>query len=75
LVSNGDLVESVPERNTPVEKEDRFVLGDKVIHGKWGVGVVVGIAGSGNDAEIKVAFPEQGIKVLLTRYAPLEKVN
>jgi len=75
LVSNGDLVESTPERNTPVEKEDRFVLGDKVSHGKWGVGVIVGVKGSGADAELKVAFPERGIKVLLARYAPLEKVT
>jgi len=75
LVSNGDLIESTPERNTPVEKEDRFVLGDKVSHGKWGVGVIVGVKGSGADAELKVAFPERGIKVLLARYAPLEKVT
>lgn len=51
-----------------------FSLGDKVEHGKWGQGVVVGIKGEGGDAEISVAFPGLGIKVLVARYAPLKKV-
>jgi len=54
---------------------ETFVLGDKVRHSKWGVGVIVGIQGQGLDAEFKVAFPEQGIKLLLAKYAPLERVN
>jgi len=56
-------------------KEKPFILGDKVRHGKWGVGVIVGVRGEGADAEFKVAFPDQGIKVLLARYAPLERAN
>ena len=52
---------------------DQFILGDKIQHNKWGVGVIVGVRGRGDDAEYKVAFPEQGIKVLLARYARLEK--
>ena len=35
--------------------------------------MIVGVRGRGDDAEYKVAFPEQGIKVLLARYARLEK--
>ncbi|NMA52332.1 MAG: DNA helicase PcrA [Peptococcaceae bacterium] len=54
---------------------EAFVLGDKVRHSKWGVGVIVGIQGEGIDAEFKVAFPEQGIKLLLAKYAPLERAN
>lgn len=52
-----------------------FNLGDKVQHGKWGTGVVVGISGEGADAELSVAFPNLGIKKLITRYAPLRKVS
>ncbi|MBE0466863.1 MAG: ATP-binding domain-containing protein, partial [Candidatus Desulforudis sp.] len=51
-----------------------FRPGDRVRHQKWGEGVVVQTKGSGQEAEIKVAFPEQGIKTLLVRYAPLEYV-
>lgn len=53
--------------------EERFILGDKVRHGRWGVGVIVGLQETGEDIEYKVAFPDRGIKVLLARYAPLEK--
>ncbi|OPZ73846.1 MAG: ATP-dependent DNA helicase PcrA [Firmicutes bacterium ADurb.Bin456] len=52
---------------------DQFILGDKIQHHKWGVGVIVGVKGKGEDAEYKVAFPEEGIKVLLARYARLER--
>ena len=54
---------------------EAFVLGDKVKHGKWGVGVVVGIEGKDKKAELKVAFPDQGIKLLMLEYASLEKVK
>lgn len=54
---------------------EAFVLGDKVKHSKWGIGVIVGIQGEGVNAEFKVAFPDQGIKLLLAKYAPLERAN
>ena len=47
--------------------------GDCVQHLKWGSGVVVCIRGEGERAEVKVAFPELGIKTLLVQYAPLQK--
>jgi DNA helicase-2/ATP-dependent DNA helicase PcrA len=48
-------------------------VGDKVEHGKWGVGTVVATKGEVGDQELKVAFPGQGIKLLLTKYAPLKR--
>lgn len=57
------------------QKTDLFILGDKISHVKWGLGVVVGVQGEGEDTELKVAFPDQGIKVLLAKYAPLERVQ
>lgn len=47
--------------------------GDRVRHNKWGPGTVVSVRGEGEGAEIKVAFPDLGIKTLLARYAPLQK--
>ncbi|MFX4262034.1 DNA helicase PcrA [Pelotomaculum propionicicum] len=52
-----------------------FILGDKVRHCKWGHGLIVGVRGEGDDTEYHVAFPDQGIKVLLAKYAPLEKAD
>ena len=38
-------------------------------HFKWGAGVIVSIKGSGEDAELSIAFPELGIKNLIAKYA------
>ncbi|PKM43036.1 MAG: DNA helicase PcrA [Firmicutes bacterium HGW-Firmicutes-8] len=51
-----------------------YTLGDKVEHSKWGQGVVVSVKGESEDAEISVAFPGQGIKTLIAKYAPLRKI-
>lgn len=48
--------------------------GDKAKHGKWGVGTVVSVKGSGEEVELNIAFPEQGIKALMQKYAPITKV-
>ncbi len=49
-------------------------LGDKASHAKWGIGTVVEVRGTGVSQEVKVAFPEQGIKLLMVQYAPISKV-
>jgi DNA helicase-2/ATP-dependent DNA helicase PcrA len=49
-------------------------VGDDVRHNKWGEGVVLDIAGSGEKAEAVIRFPEVGEKRLLLSWAPLEKV-
>ena len=52
-----------------------FALGDKVQHGKWGVGTVVAVRGEGDDCELQIAFPAPvGVKKLLARFAPITKV-
>lgn len=49
--------------------------GEKVTHKKWGIGTVVKVNGTGEDIELDIAFPEQGIKRLLAAFAPIEKVQ
>ena len=51
----------------------QFRIGDDVLHGKWGEGVVVDLRGSGDKTEITVNFPTVGQKVLLLAWAPLKK--
>jgi DNA helicase-2/ATP-dependent DNA helicase PcrA len=49
--------------------------GDKVTHDSYGLGTVVSVEGSGDDPEAKIDFGgEYGIKHLLLRYAPIEKL-
>ena len=52
-----------------------FMLGDKVFHQKWGEGVIVSTKGQGSEIELSIAFPEQGIKTVLAKYAPLRKLR
>lgn len=49
-------------------------VGDKAEHKKWGVGMVVSVRGAGDDLELDIAFPSEGIKRLLAKFAPITKV-
>jgi DNA helicase II / ATP-dependent DNA helicase PcrA len=50
-------------------------VGDKAQHGKWGVGTVVSVKGSGEGTELDIAFPSPtGVKRLLAKFAPITKV-
>lgn len=58
-------------------KNDRFGKysgGEKVKHPKFGVGTVVGVRGEGEQQELDILFPGNGIKKLLLAYAPIERV-
>lgn len=48
-------------------------IGDIAIHKKWGEGTVLEVSGSGNTQELKINFPEVGLKKLLASVAPIEK--
>ena len=52
-----------------------FQPGSKVRHPKWGIGTVITKEGTGSEAQLKVAFPGLGIKVLILAYANLELVE
>ncbi len=51
----------------------RFSSGDKIVHPKWGQGIVVATRGQGEDMEVTLAFPELGIKKVMAKYANLRK--
>lgn len=53
-----------------------FKVGDKIIHNKWGQGVVVKVTGENTEQEIDVAFGRGvGVKRLMASLAPIKKVN
>lgn len=39
-----------------------------------GIGTIVSVKGTGEEVELKIAFPGQGIKALMQKYAPISKV-
>jgi len=51
-----------------------FRVGEDVMHGKWGEGVILDLRGSGDKTEITIHFPTVGQKVLLLAWAPLKKM-
>ena len=48
--------------------------GDRVRHPKWGEGTITSVAGAGGDGLVGVDFPNVGQKMLMLKYAPLEKI-
>mgnify|MGYP001238935912 FL=1 len=52
----------------------KWKVGDKAKHNKWGIGTIVSVKGTGEEVELKIAFPGQGIKALMQKYAPIIKV-
>jgi DNA helicase-2/ATP-dependent DNA helicase PcrA len=48
--------------------------GDRVLHDSFGMGSVVALDGVGDKAVASVDFGSQGVKRLLLRYAPVEKL-
>lgn len=49
-------------------------VGDRVTHDQFGLGTVVGVTGSGSDAQATIDFGDEKPKRLLLRYAPVEKL-
>jgi DNA helicase-2/ATP-dependent DNA helicase PcrA len=48
--------------------------GDRVTHDAFGLGTVIEVEGAGDKSVAKVDFRDQGVKRLLLRYAPVEKL-
>ncbi|HVM66696.1 MAG TPA: DNA helicase PcrA [Acidimicrobiales bacterium] len=48
-------------------------IGEDVVHGKWGEGVVIDLSGEGDKAEVTVRFPGVGEKRLLLAWSPLKR--
>lgn len=48
-------------------------IGDIAIHKKWGEGTVLEVSGSGHQQELKINFPNLGLKKVLAAIAPISK--
>ena len=51
-----------------------YNIGDKIMHSKWGEGMIVQIKESEDGNELVVAFDKKGLKKLNQKYAPIYKV-
>ncbi|GGE35910.1 DNA helicase PcrA [Streptococcus himalayensis] len=55
------------------QRSENWQVGDIASHKKWGEGVVLEVSGSGATQELKINFPDVGLKKLLASVAPIEK--
>ncbi len=54
------------------ESESGFVLGQRVMHAKFGEGVILNLEGTGTNARVQVNFSDVGSKWLVAAYANLQ---
>lgn len=67
------LLKTVVQNPAKPQSAD-WKAGDKAYHAKWGTGTVVAVTGSGDNMQISIAFPNEGIKKLMAQMAPISKV-
>lgn len=53
--------------------DTHWEIGDIAQHKKWGDGIVLEVTGTGKTMELKIKFPEVGLKKLLASVAPIVK--
>ncbi|MDI6822981.1 MAG: 3'-5' exonuclease [Bacillota bacterium] len=68
----GRADEALLGENGRLWRGEPLAPGQKVRHPRFGTGVVLSCRGEGEDAEVKVAFYENGIRTLVARYARLD---
>lgn len=72
-ISTGSLPFGKSGQSQPTKPEVAWAIGDIAHHKKWGDGTVLAVSGSGNSQELKINFPEVGLKKVLASIAPIEK--
>lgn len=72
-ISTGGLPFGKSSQSQPSKPEVAWAIGDIAHHKKWGDGTVLAVSGSGNSQELKINFPEVGLKKVLASIAPIEK--
>ena len=72
-ISTGSLPFGKSGQSQASKPEVAWAIGDIAHHKKWGDGTVLAVSGSGNSQELKINFPEVGLKKVLASIAPIEK--
>ncbi|WP_310527145.1 DNA helicase PcrA [Nocardioides sp.] len=64
----------VMAKSKPAREIPSLDPGDRVLHDSFGMGTVVALEGSGDKSVASIDFGSEGVKRLLLRYAPVEKL-
>jgi DNA helicase-2/ATP-dependent DNA helicase PcrA len=78
MPSSAPVVARLATASGPRQARSRPVVqlaaGDRVTHDAFGLGTVIQVDGQGDRAVAHIEFRDQGVKRLLLRYAPVEKL-
>ena len=74
-LGNGLRESQIKTENSHHNDIEPFKAGDKVRHGRFGIGTVINIKQDGSDWEIQVAFESQGVRKLYQSFAQLSLQN
>ena len=66
------VASSLPKKHAVT---DTFAKGDKVRHKIWVIGPVLDVIGEGPNMQMKIQFPTKGVRQVVVKYAPLEKIQ
>lgn len=66
------VASSLPKKHAVT---DTFAKSDKVRHKIWGIGTVLDVIGEGPNMQMKIQFPTKGVRQVVVKYAPLEKIQ
>jgi len=53
--------------------ETEYVIGQKIVHPRWGIGIILSVRGQKN-TELKISFQQGKTRTLLAEFAPIQKV-
>ena len=75
FVQNNTFAKQVVKTTASILNDSRWKMGQKVMHPKFGQGTIVNVEGSGEATRLQIAFQGNGIKWLIAKMAPLEKLS
>ena len=75
FVQNNTFAKQVTKTTASILNDSSWKMGQKVMHPKFGQGTIVNVEGSGEATRLQIAFQGNGIKWLIAKMAPLEKLS
>ena len=75
FVQNNTFAKQVVKTTASILNDSHWKMGQKVMHPKFGQGTIVNVEGSGEATRLQIAFQGNGIKWLIAKMAPLEKLS
>jgi DNA helicase-2/ATP-dependent DNA helicase PcrA len=72
--SSAALRADAASKSKPARDVPSLEPGDRVTHNSFGLGTVVSVEGAADKAVASIDFGSSGVKRLLLRYAPVEKL-